>query len=252
MRRFAYLLLMLFLTGGCKKDTSITAVQRSFSETDLGICQNAPCSQVSIIYPEYSGKDPIINSINKQIESSIIAALFLGEDAAPAANSIEAAAKQFILAYRDLKNEFEFEAPYEANIEVVESFRNAQLLSLEMDTYLFTGGAHGYASTQFLNHDLKTGRELTLKELVKKYPDFESFAEKTFREQFHIPSGDNINSTGFWFENDQFYLPNSFGFTEEGFVVVYNPYDIASFADGSIELTIPFDQVRPYLTLPMP
>ena len=138
-------------------------------------------------------------------------------------------------------------APYVAEVSVKELYRSDDHISLELSQYLFTGGAHGYGSTSFLNVDPETGEELGFNELFIDHKAFLAFAEGKFREQQKISPQQSINDHGFWFENDIFYLPNSFGFTADSIIFIYNQYDIASYADGPIELKISRKEAAPYL-----
>jgi hypothetical protein len=50
------------------------------------------------------------------------------------------------------------------------------------------------------------------------------------------------------FEKDHFYLPENIGFTEKGIKLLYNQYEVASYADGPIELTLPYKDIRKFLS----
>ena len=116
---------------------------------------------------------------------------------------------------------------------------------MEFKMALFTGGAHGYTSVSFLNFDPQTGELLTQKELFD--PSFSSFAEEVFRQKNGIPENEPINSTGFLFDEEKFQLPKNIGFSEKKVLLRYNPYEVASYADGSLLLEIPLEEARKYL-----
>ena len=84
-------------------------------------------------------------------------------------------------------------------------------------------------------------------ELFKDPLEFQSFAEGKFRDQEKIPVNGSINATGFMFEDDKFYLPENIGFTQEGLQLFYEQYEVASYADGPIILTLKFKELEPYL-----
>ncbi len=52
----------------------------------------------------------------------------------------------------------------------------------------------------------------------------------------------------YFFGND-FQLPESLGFSDEGLIILYNPYEIASYSQGIIEFTIPYDTINDYLNI---
>ena len=51
------------------------------------------------------------------------------------------------------------------------------------------------------------------------------------------------------FENDEFYLPNNIGFTKNGLQLIYNQYEVASYADGPMSITLPYAEIRNYLAV---
>jgi len=120
-------------------------------------------------------------------------------------------------------------------------------VSLECTLFLFTGGAHGYGGTSYLNFDLATGALIENVNLFVNYPEFEAYAETKFKEAQGIPKNDNINASGFWFENDTFYLSETIGFDQENLLIIYNSYEISSYAAGPIVLEIPLTEVAPFL-----
>ena len=241
------LLLFLSLTA-CKDEVPLTFSTESFTEETFGICKTVSCPEITINYIKASGGKGISEKINTEIRSYIIAALNIGEDSIPKAKTIKDAASGFIKVARLHAADFpDMSAEYFAEINISQLYYSTELVSIEMHRYLYTGGAHGSANTIFLNIDPQTGNKISTEMLFKKSPEFTTFAETKFREVHKIPSNESINSTGFWFEDDRFYLPSSIGFTETSLVLLYNQYEIASYSEGPIELKIPLEEVKEYL-----
>ncbi|MEX0362627.1 MAG: RsiV family protein, partial [Allomuricauda sp.] len=117
--------------------------------------------------------------------------------------------------------------------------------------YTFTGGAHGYSAVTFLNFDKIKGQETEQWELFEDEEGFVNYAETKFRIQEGIPQDANINGTGFMFEGDHFHLSENLGYTQDGIQLIYNQYEIASYADGPKILTIPFAEANKYLKRPV-
>jgi len=244
------LLLLLIILSGCSNEPTLVFATEEFTEAQLEICKTETCSSVSLDYLKASGDPFLSEEINNAITSYIISGLFLGDDAIPTAKNIEEAAKDFILAYRDHQPDIPADLDfggYEAEITVRKSYRSEQMISLEAISYLFTGGAHGYGSTSYLNFDSATGALIENANLFANYSGFEAFAEIKFKEAHGIPENDNINASGFWFENNRFYLPESIGFDENNLIIIYNSYEIASYAAGPIFLEIPLTEVASFL-----
>ncbi|CAM4121975.1 DUF3298 and DUF4163 domain-containing protein [Zobellia nedashkovskayae] len=235
-----YIILLLVLVG-CQKENKLTFETLSLDETRCSECPN-----VEINIPKALENSKIAESINTAIDEEIIETLNYDDELE--ATSIKDAVQSFSNGYWELKKLYPEEATsWEAKIEGKVSYENADFISVELNSYIFTGGAHGYSSQHFLNFDKNKAKELQNWEIFKDRKDFEQFAEQKFRNQEQIPLEGPINSTGFMFERDTFYLPENIGFTEEGIKLLYNPYEVASYADGPIVLTLPFTDLKPYL-----
>ena len=98
-----------------------------------------------------------------------------------------------------------------------------------------------------MNFDPETGRLLSNKDLFSE--GFKEFAEKRFREKNNIPENEPINSTGFFFEDDKFQLPKNIGFHSNKVVLRYNSYEIASYAEGNIQLEFKTQEVKKYFKI---
>jgi hypothetical protein len=164
-------------------------------------------------------------------------------------STIEAAITSFKNGYTMQKNKFPDETiGWEAKIDGEVAYEDENIVTIQLRAYIFTGGAHGYAPTRFLNFDKKKGLELENWELFKDQDVFMRFAETKFRIQEHVPQGKPINSTGFMFDDNRFYLSENIGFTKDGLKLFYDQYEVASYADGPIVVNLPFNEVRDYLT----
>ena len=253
LKRYIYFLIFTLIFLSCNKEQPLQISAESFSEKQLELCKTVSCPEISINYIKAIGEEEPSEKINKAITGFIIASLYMGDDeSGPSATTISDAAIQFIEMYRTHSAEFpDMQLEYFAEINIQETYITPNFLSLEMRQYQFTGGAHGYGSTHFMNFDPQTGLELTLEELFADIDGFTDLAENKFKEIHEIPQEDDINSTGFWFDDDKFYLPETVGFLENSIVFIYNQYDIASYAAGPIELEIPLKEVTPYLANPL-
>ena len=251
MNSKVYLLLiaLVVLTSSCRKALEVKTMTTA-SET-LVECNNVDCPSIDVEYLTVSGNTSASEKINTEIQDFIIQSLYVGEDEEGSnAPSIEKAMKDFIQLYRTHSAEFPgLSAEYFAEITVLQTFNTKELLSLSCRNYLYTGGAHGYGSVTFKNFDPKTGEELYYEAVFTDVAAFEKLAEKLFRKQNDIPEGDSINATGFWFEDDLFYLPETFGISKEFVTLQYNQYDIAAYAAGPIVLEIPISEVSDLLTI---
>ncbi|MBV1924088.1 MAG: DUF3298 and DUF4163 domain-containing protein [Flavobacteriaceae bacterium] len=232
----------------CKKDTAASFSSETISEIFNGNCKSETCPEVALDYVVVKGKKTVAKKINNSIEDYIINSLELGDSISQKSKTIADAANNFLINYEKDKAEFpDIISEYFAEISVCQTYTSNTLFSYELQQYMFTGGAHGYGSITFLNVDPSNGENLSTKEIFKNEKEFRDFAENVFKKEFNISADESINSSGFWFENDTFYLPETIGFNEEEVIILYNQYEIASYASGPIELMIPIDDVLPFM-----
>ncbi len=250
MRYCFFFVAILLLFGSCKKETVTPVTIQKVSKIVKDTCKQDACAEVTLNYVVVSGNGEASSKINKRINEFIIQSLYISDDSLKIPKTIPEAIIDFIETYKKDKVAFTEISPYFAEISVNDLYVSPNILSVEMNTYLYTGGAHGYEATTYTNFDAQTGEILPFDNLVTNKKEFLALAEKTFRKENEIPEGASINATGFWFENDEFYLPQSFGITSEKIIFVYNQYEIASYAAGPIVLSIPRLEAEPFFKSP--
>lgn len=207
-------------------------------------CSN--CPSVTIRIPEGPEDNRLAEQVKSSLEEEII--YWLDYDESNKATTIPEAMASFSAGYAELQKKFPDEtAPWEADIQGEISYSSPMLLCISLEGYLFTGGAHGYSALRYLNFDAENTRELDLAELFADLDGFTALAEIAFRTQYKVPADQEINSTGFMFEDNRFSLPESVGFGEAGVLLHYDPYEVASYADGPLSLTIPYRDAAPFL-----
>jgi hypothetical protein len=139
---------------------------------------------------------------------------------------------------------FNFETSYQVN------YLSDDFLSVTMQYYEYTGGAHGNHYIQSFNIRLSDGKTLSLNDVIKEkqFENLSLFCEQEILKQLNanslIEAGlfeDEINITS---EQDFYIKP--------GFLVLqFDPYEIAPYSFGSIEVELSFDRIKnllkPYL-----
>jgi len=249
-----YKILFLLFVGAflisCKKEPSISFSTHFFSQKELEICKDHSCSLINISYPVAMGKPEVSKRINTTIEQFIMQTLFLGDDEhLPSKNIIEAA-ENFIFSYRDHQTDIPLEIDtggYEALIDLTTTYYKESIVSIQAESYLYTGGVNGSGFTNYLNFDIQTGALIDIKDLVTNFDLFQSFVEKRFRLEHKIPKQEPINFTGLRFKDNTFYIPNNVGVSSENLTIIYNIREIASYEEGAFVLKIPIKDVLPFL-----
>ena len=243
MKPIYTLFLLLILATSCKNNSLL-----SFEPLLIEEIECTTCPTIKINIPKAMEEAAIDTAINTAIREEIITQLNFDDVAN--INTIEKAIASFKNGYIELKGKFPEEATkWEASVEGEITYEDKHVISIALHSYLFTGGAHGYSSTKFLTFNKMKGLELETWELFNPDFEFKKFAEIKFKIQENIPQDSSINSTGFMFEEDAYNLPDNIGYTKEGIQLLYNQYEIASYADGPIILTIPYNEAKKYLRI---
>lgn len=199
------------------------------------------CTHIRLVYPKIT-RAAAKAALQQGINAGLLRPVFeQGADAA-AANSPEALMAQFFALYETTLNDDPASALFgwavERTIRVV--YNTPRVFVIETSDYSFTGGAHPNSMSLYANFDPRQGRKLALDDLFQ--PGYRErlirIAEQEFRRARQMGPGDTFESAGFWFDNNQFRLPDNFFISERGLSFFYNPYEIAPYAMGSVEFTL--------------
>lgn len=225
------------LIFACKEDVKLTFETRHIEKsTDATIVVN---------YPKAIGTKAVANKINQQIEH-IIANEMNMANTTENDISIDEAVSQFDQEYKSFKRDFQDSSQkWEAKVDGHVVYESPELICLSLQTYTDTGGAHGNGRTTYLNFNPETGDLFEQKDLLKNLDQFKKVAEEAFMEQTK-PKDKDDTMEDFFFGED-FQLPSNIGFTNNGLVLLYNNYEIASYVQGITKITLPYDQIKDYL-----
>lgn len=238
---FAIVILSFICLISCSKNVEFTTEQVHFTEDNFS-CSNKPCATIDINLLVVEGVAHS-HKINQSIDQHLANLVGLEEESYPL--YLEKAITLFNKEYRDLKTEFPDELyTYEVTMNCFVNFKSSELLTVEVYYYLFTGGAHGYEGTKFIHYNLENGEEIHPNRLFKNVKKVSKLCENTFRRTYNIPPDENINSTGFNFEKDQFYLPENVGFQGDSILFFYNAYEINPYASGSTQIKLPLEKLK--------
>jgi|GEM_PF-363318 len=123
-----------------------------------------------------------------------------------------------------------------------------RVLSVVFDETTFLGGVHPYTGRSARNFDTRTGAELKLEDLAEDPAAFlDRCADRLWEES---RGGENtLMAMAGYYDGYEDTLPEllrdgNWYFNEAGLVVIANPYEIAPYAAGRIECTLPYDWLR--------
>ena len=224
-------------------DTLAYEMNRIFrTEADCTESENKDCAKIAINYITFleAPSDSVLEKLNMNL---------LDELRGEGYTNVIAYANGFIRDFVKDKSEIPNMATWNAEIDQKVRFNTPEFICIETSQYTYTGGAHGIYGTSYENYDRNTGDLIQLVDLF--VPNFEkqliAIGEKYFRQSMAISTAESFDQTDYTFPNDQFYLPQNFGLTKEGITFLYSIYEIAPYAKGEQEFTIPYGDLRTLL-----
>lgn len=199
------------------------------------------CSYIELKIPVLKNGDTDVSSrINEYVDSYVRETVKTRLPEPIGNASFEMMCASFLEGYELFKLEFP-DSPQSWFLELngdssilADDYFTAHLMSYE-----YMGGAHPNTYTHLKSFDLETGNAI---DLEKKYgrDKLLTLAEAKFREAHSLLETDDLNDAGFLFEDGVFHLPENMGLTPKGVLLIYNSYEVASYAEGATIITIPY------------
>ena len=128
--------------------------------------------------------------------------------------------------------------------------QNERFMLFEVNSYVFTGGAHGMAFSENLIFDPSTKQQVTLTDmlLADKESQFKAQAYTDFQEQAYAAYKSWVatldEDVSSYEEDWPFTLSDNVTLTEKGIDILYQQYEIAPYAYGMPVLSIPYSKLR--------
>lgn len=247
MKYSLFLVVISFLMIGCSGTELVFEHQTFQKKTSLPCKEN--CPHITVKIPVAKDQPVVADSINKKVFSVLKQIIYFGKKPYTSTN-YKGLLDSFIASYEKTQKDFPKDTlGWEAEIVGNVKYVSDSIINIEIKHYTYTGGAHGYQGYHSLLFDPNTGKSISNDKLFKDKNAFMAFAEKKFRAKYQIPENGSINVTGYQFENDQFHLPLTIFYTDKGLLLYYNPYEVASYADGPKQLFFPYTEVNLFLKL---
>jgi hypothetical protein len=119
------------------------------------------------------------------------------------------------------------------------------IVSRSREYYL--GGAHGMREKKYFIIDTESVKALSLEDLIQEDAGIElrRMVESELRRRFEIPSGTPLSEGGLFTDLSE--LTENCFLTTEGLGFHWDPYEIAPYSFGPVEVIIPFDELEDIL-----
>ena len=237
---------LLLLAAGCSRELTYKTFELEDSVELAGI--DAGC-EVSCAFDYVTGG--VGEEVKDKINASIVAGHILFEEA-DGLSDVPAACRRWVEEQLggfsveegyDGENawRFHFEFQREGRFTTACKARHLQTYAVAYNDY--TGGAHGMNALVCNVFDLTTGETVSEADLFAEgWQDGVSALLKTALDAFLAAQEEG--------EDLVFGAPapnGNFSVSEEGVTWTYNPYEIAPYAMGSVELSVRWPDLKPYL-----
>lgn len=177
-------------------------------------------------YPQAVGRDPRFERLNNALQSMI---------------------REQIAGFKK-----DFQAPEERMGPTGSSFDSTYTVHLAnndvvsvifyIDTF-YEGAAHPNHNTVTFNYSFETGKTMTLPELFRGdnyLKVISDYAVNALKKQLYEPDVDWIQ-TGAGAKDENY---KSWNITRKGLLITFDPYQVASYAEGPHEVVIPYSALR--------
>lgn len=147
---------------------------------------------------------------------------------------------------------------YSLNISYEVIRNDSKIVVIRMSAYEYTGGAHGNPSFAFFQYDVQNERMIGEEEILinKKDPTLNLLISNILIQKPQYSFEDNGVKKSVFFDADEDkekFISNvaesgNVAFAENGIIFKYGTYAIGPYVIGEPEITIPYTEVRLFLT----
>lgn len=262
---FLPILLLASVLSACDSGSNVTGENASTSSLGISYqmrefkrqggakCPSEPnktkpedlCALVRFSYPEISSetKPELAVKINALIQQQLLDAIEGAPSEVLGTKSLESFADSFIQDYKDDANNF---TGWELERKVNITYNTNTLLTLLIEEFGSTGGAHPFNGSRFIVLNLADGNQVSLDDVMN--PGYEAAlnvaGEKAFREARQLAEHSSLEEDGFNFANNAFVLNDNYGVNKDGLSFIFNSYEVAPYVMGPTEFTIPYEDIR--------
>ena len=254
--RCCFLLFLLVNVTACQFFTRTAAPpvlsHQHFTYAGSGRCDTTTNRGVSVRadYTLLNNGEQYANTINDTLQARIVCNLTGWLDSLSLAQhpqaqkDLKTAATVLAADYHQMQQDVGMLGGcWEIDIRSDTVFTDPKTLTVAFDTYAYTGGAHPNTYRTLLSFDRRTGLPLHLTDLVTDTTALLLIVEQAFRRQQAIKPEQSLEDEGYFLQDGQFFLPQNVAAGRSGLIFYYNPYEIAAYALGPIELIVPYNQL---------
>jgi len=203
---------------------------------------DSSCTYFKVDYLEAMSKDAkTTKKFNNIIQKELITQLKGFGDGNGIESNIQQIGKAFVEDYDAFIKEFpDSKQFWTVEAHMTKTYNSADITTLLIDLEYYTGGAHNNYASKYLNFKTQSGDLIALADV---FPDTIQLRQALTDALRKTVNGD-LGKAGFSLDGGEVPLTDNFGFTKKGFIFHFDPYMIAPFSMGSIEIEISREVVK--------
>lgn len=192
---------------------------------------------IEITYPKLFGmKDKTLeNKINSFLEEEFFKSLEWFEEFVAMLDSFPTIDYEYGMY-------FSFETGFDIKL------LNDSFLSLLLNHYEFTGGAHGNFHSMGYTFDLSNGEILRLENIIDAN-SLQKITDLCEQKILELANTETLTDAGLLEDKLELNLEQDFFLLKDALVFQFDPYEIAPFSMGNIEVILNFDEIKNYIIL---
>ncbi len=159
--------------------------------------------------------------------------------------TVEDIVDSMIAMYQSWESEDDFGVYWSHEHSLSVSETGGKIVSITESGWDYAGGAHGLGFVFYHNYSVETEKKLELSDLLLPGGEevLRAAAEEIFRKDLDLV-GKDLTEQGYWFGEGGFTLNSNFKPETTSITFFYNSYEIAPYAAGPTEITIPYEKFR--------
>lgn len=231
---------------GVKSDNIEFVMKQFFKSYNNCNKDSVECAYVSFKYPEILNED-IKSKVNGAINSYMKDSIYSMDDKSN--KDLSDLAVNFLAEYDTMKKISDLtDLAYALDVNSEITSETEKDFTVSISCYIFTGGAHPNSFMRYFVFNKKSGNEMMLSDIFK--PGYDTLLNKlidgAFRKEKGLTAADDLMKKGELFEN-KITFNNNFSVTKDSLKFYYNNYEIAAYAYGPTEISIPLSDLKEYL-----
>ncbi len=192
------------------------------------------------------------DSVNQLVADFVYAVTYLGEERSKPSFSLDLinnSLSVFSSFYKEMIADEETinHVPWDLQSEVSIDDSFSDYVQVTTSSWSYTGGAHGNGFIVYFLLSKSDGHDMKLDEFFNDIPKLNILAASKLREKYKLSPEQSFSDASLWIEDETNFLNDNFYFDNGDLVFYFNQYEIASYADGPIEIRLSEEELKPFL-----